>query len=139
MLLPLFSSNLQAEGTREAAPSESDFAMLLTGREDFSDFAVFDYSRSWAFRTPVEDGSEAPDCSWDRRFNGTLYSYTSDGFISRIDFTDSGFQGLSFTVAFNTTGPGNSGNIMADRRSVPAANVTDKAAGRLIFLNEPDP
>jgi len=97
------------------------------------------YSRNWAFRTPVEDGSQAPDCSWDRRFNAALYSYTSDGFVSRIDFMNSGFQGLAFTVAFNTSGPGDSGDIMADRRSRPAVNVTEEAAEHLIFLNEPDP
>lgn len=96
------------------------------------------YSKNWAFRTPTAESSEN-ECVWDRDFNGTLYSYTNDGFVTRINFMDSGFQGLSFTVAFNTRGPGQTGDIELDRMSVPNANVTTDFAEHLIFLDEPDP
>lgn len=97
------------------------------------------WSRNWALRTPVENGDNPQECGWDRKFNGTLYSYTADGFVSKIDFTDSGFQGLAFTVAFNTTGPGDSGDFAEDRKSIPGVNATNNAAQHRIFLNEPDP
>jgi gliding motility-associated-like protein len=97
------------------------------------------WSRNWAFRTPTQDGTVFPDCGWDRPFNGALYSYTSDGFVSKIDFKDSGFQGLAFTVAFNTTGPGASGDASLDRMSIPRTNATGNAAEHRIFLHEPDP
>lgn len=95
------------------------------------------WSKNWAFRTPVQEG-QMPECLWDREFNGTLYSYTTDGFVSQIDFSDSGFQGLSFTVAFSETGPRNTGDLEEDRKSVPNANWAGQNADHQIFINEPD-
>ncbi|MCB0631894.1 MAG: PKD domain-containing protein [Saprospiraceae bacterium] len=97
------------------------------------------WSKNWAFRTPPMNTDQLPDCEWDRPFNGVLYSYTTDGFVSRIDFNDSGFQGLSFNVAFNSTGPGNTGNLERDRQSIAGFNATAFSAEHKIFLNEPDP
>ena len=97
------------------------------------------WSKNWAFRTPPTGLYSLPDCEWDRPFSGVLYSYTTDGFVSRIDFSESGFQGLSFNVAFNSTGPGNTGNLERDRQSVPGFNATAFSAEHKIFLNEPDP
>ena len=95
------------------------------------------WSRNWALRTPVE-ANNLPECLWDREFNATLYSYTTDGFVSEINFQNSGFQGLSFNLAFNTTGPGISGNVALDRMSVASDNLTANSAEHQIFLNEPD-
>ena len=95
------------------------------------------YSTNWAFRTPTKD-RVLPECVWDREFNGIIYSYTSDGFVSKIDFSNSGFQGLSFNVAFNRTGPGSTGDLELDRQSVAGENLTSNSAEHLIFLNEPD-
>ena len=97
------------------------------------------WSRGWAFRTPQVTGETPPDCVWDREFNGSLYSYTDDGFVSLIDFQDSGFQGLSFNVAFNTTGPGTTGDLAQDRMSIPGANSTENSREHRIFLSLPDP
>lgn len=97
------------------------------------------WSKNWAFRTPPTNTDILPDCEWDRPFSGVLYSYTTDGFVSRIDFSESGFQGLSFNVAFNSTGPGTTGNLERDRQSIPGFNATAFSAEHKIFLNEPDP
>ncbi|RME93326.1 MAG: DUF11 domain-containing protein, partial [Bacteroidetes bacterium] len=96
------------------------------------------YSKNWAMRTPFRE-NQTPDCVWDREFNGTLFSYTDDGFVTRIDFADSGLQPLSFTLAFNTRGPGNSGDLGLDRMSLEATNATNEVAEHFIFLREPDP
>lgn len=96
------------------------------------------WSKTWAFRTPAIDGTSPPDCGWDRPFNGTLYSYTTDGFVSKIDFEDSGFQGLSFNVTFNSSGPGVSDDLIEDRKSIPGANATLNSGEHKIFLNAPD-
>jgi gliding motility-associated-like protein len=96
------------------------------------------WSRGWAFRTPQVSGTTPPDCVWDREFNGLLFSYTEDGFVSKIDFQDSGFQGLSFNIAFNETGPGTSGDLAEDRKSVPGRNETVTARQHRIFLSLPD-
>jgi hypothetical protein len=96
------------------------------------------WSRNWALRTPPINPNQLPECQFDRDFNGVFYSYTMDGFVSRIDFDSSGFQGLSFTVAFGDTGPGNTGDVISDRRSVNDMNATANAADHMVFLNNPD-
>lgn len=97
------------------------------------------WSRNWAFRTPQVDGTTPPACVWDRVFNGQLYSYTTDGFVSRIDFAGAGLQGLSFNIAFNSQGPGQTNDLRVNRQSIAGVNSTDNTAEHKIFLNEPDP
>lgn len=111
-----------------------DFTVALNGNP--IDGRV--WSRNWAFRTPATGENALPDCLWNREFNGSLYSYTTDGFVSRIDFQDAGLQGLSFNVAFNSSGPGTSGNLVLDRQSIPNENATLNSAEHQIFLSEPD-
>ncbi|OAV44276.1 hypothetical protein A3850_007110 [Lewinella sp. 4G2] len=95
------------------------------------------YSKNWAFRVP-EVKPVQPYCSFGAELSTEFYSYTSGGFVTRIDFTDSGFQPLSFNLAFNRKGPGTTGDLIEDRKSVPFINATDDAAEHLIFLEEPD-
>lgn len=96
------------------------------------------YSRNWAFRVPELD-PVLPECAFGAELSTVFYSYTSDGFVTQIDFRNSGFQPLSFNLAFNRTGPGESGDLQEDRMSIPGANATANAAEHLIFLSEPDP
>ena len=95
------------------------------------------YSKNWAFRVP-ELSPELPDCAFGAELSTVFYSYTSDGFVTQIDFRNSGFQPLSFNLAFNRTGPGTTGNLLLDRMSIPENNATAGAAEHLIFLSEPD-
>jgi hypothetical protein len=95
------------------------------------------YSRNWAFRVPELD-PQLPECAFGAELSTEFYSYTSDGFVTKIDFTDSGFQPLSFNLAFNRTGPGESGDLLLDRQSVAEENATANVAEHLIFLQEPD-
>ncbi|MEM7574648.1 MAG: PKD domain-containing protein [Bacteroidota bacterium] len=99
------------------------------------------WSRNWAFRTPVDfDILNDEECVWNRAFDGVLYSYTTDQFVSRIDFNESGMQALSFNVAFNSTGPGADTLSLEERRkSIPGDNATTNAGEHQIFLAEPDP
>ncbi|MEM8582926.1 MAG: PKD domain-containing protein [Bacteroidota bacterium] len=96
------------------------------------------WSRNWAFRTPTLPEETPDECVWDRPFNGEIYTYTEDGFVSKIDFQDSGMQGLSFNLTFNSRGPGNTGDLGMDRMSIPGVNATQNSAFHQIFLNEPD-
>ena len=95
------------------------------------------YSRNWAFRVPELD-PQLPECAFGAELSTKFFSYTSDGFVTEIDFTDSGFQPLSFNLAFNRTGPGESGDLLLDRQSVADENATANVAEHLIFLQEPD-
>jgi hypothetical protein len=67
-----------------------DFTVVKNGQEELGRL----WSHAWALRTPPATGA-APECDWDRPFNSSFYSYTVDGFVSKIDFSDSGFKGLS--------------------------------------------
>ena len=96
------------------------------------------WSTAWALRTPEAGGDTPPECDFDRPFQGVLFSYTMDGFVSKIDFDSSGFQGLSFNVAFGLKGPGTSGDLVIDRMSIKDANATFSAADHMVFVNEPD-
>ncbi len=99
------------------------------------------FSRLWGFRTPgLNGGGPAPECNWNQQFKGVIYSYTSDQFISEIDFTNSQFQGLSFNVAFNRLGPNTDDDFTDEMRrmSVEGENLTPEMAEHLIFLELPD-
>lgn len=96
------------------------------------------YSQNWAFRVP-ELNPELPDCDFGAELSTVFYSYTADGFVTMIDFRNSGFQPLSFNLAFNRTGPGGTGDLIEDRKSISGHNATDNAAEHLIFLTPPDP
>ncbi|WP_026231902.1 T9SS type A sorting domain-containing protein [Neolewinella persica] len=95
------------------------------------------YSRNWAFRVP-ELEPQLPECAFGAELSTKFFSYTSDGFVTEIDFTDSGFQPLSFNLAFNRSGPGETGNLLLDRQSIAEENATNNVAEHLIFLEEPD-
>jgi gliding motility-associated-like protein len=108
------------------------------------------WSRNWAFRTPPDYSVPFGDaCIWNRPFEGTVYSYTGDstnteGFVSEIDFSESGFIGLNFNLAFNSRGPRNTGDIGLDRQSLPEsiAETIDLSAFpeyRVFLSAPPDP
>ncbi len=97
-------------------------------------------SQNWSFRTPSDGLPAGEFCDpFQRPFNGVLYSYTSDGFVSQIDFNGSGIRGLTFNVAFDSDGPGTTGTMADMRKSIEDANETSNAAEHQIFLSPPDP
>ena len=98
------------------------------------------YSQNWSFRTPPDGLPQGIYCNaFQRPFNGTLFSYTSDGFVSQIDFANSGLRGLTFNVAFDSDGPGTTGTLADMRKSIENVNATGNSAEHKIFLSPPDP
>jgi len=111
-------------------PSPSNDGVEIPGRV---------YSQNWSFRTPPDGLDQGDYCNFFQRpFNGSLYSYTADGFVSKIDFMDSGIRGLTFNVAFDTDGPGTTGDLLERRKSIEDENATSSAAEHKIFLSPPD-
>lgn len=95
------------------------------------------WSEKWSLRTPsISQGSDPTYTYYDRPFNGHVYLYTFDGFVSKVDFNNSGFRGLSFNLAYNETGVTNTGDFEVDRRSV--ANTNNTLTRYKIFINDPD-
>ncbi len=100
------------------------------------------FSTCWGLRTPCSAVSNCTGGPWDQPLNGEIWVLTDDGFVHSIDFANSGFQGLSFFLAFNDTGPGTTGNPVIDRKSIDG-NFTGNASATdplyPIYFDIPDP
>jgi hypothetical protein len=72
--------------------------------------------------------------------NAEFFGYTADSVTLKVSFPSSGFQPLSYIVAFNSFGCQNTGNWPNDRRSIVLQNLVPPylTGGYLVFLNPPD-
>ena len=93
------------------------------------------WSFNWAFFAINDFGFP------NRPFNGAFYVCAPDpdnpdaAFITKIDFNEAQFRPAAFNVAFNSFGISNTGNVMADRRSIELTNATQSEYP--VFLNDP--
>jgi len=100
------------------------------------------FSKQWALVSPsVNDGHYDFDDYFKRNFNGKVYSYAEEphfdgGYVTEVDFQDSGFRGAQFTLAFNSTGTASTSDFEVNRKSVQNGNKLSPEFK--IFLNEPD-
>ncbi|MFG4005283.1 hypothetical protein ACGI8V_24205, partial [Flavobacterium aquidurense] len=98
------------------------------------------YSKRWALAMDDEDTD----------FNGAFFVFapdngsttgavTQNGFVNKINFNGAGFRPWYFNVAFNNTGPGNTGNTANDQKSVwNATDATKMSPKYEVFLSDPD-
>jgi hypothetical protein len=97
------------------------------------------HCNEWAFSVynPSKNDIQDPMTST----NAAFYGYTPDSVTLKVSFPASGFQPLSFIVAFNSFGVQNTGNWELDRRSIVLTNLVPPylTGGYLVFLNPPDP
>ena len=72
--------------------------------------------------------------------NAAFYGYTPDSVTLKVSFPATGFEPLSYIVAFNSFGCQNTGNWPNDRRSIVLTNLVPPylTGGYLVFLNPPD-
>ena len=91
------------------------------------------WSQAWAVRANNGFGDGG---FFDTPFNGRFIAYDGQ-YATQIDFNNSGLRPLEGQFSFNQTGPGSTGNIENDRRSVNGVNSTNPF--HKIFLNQPDP
>ncbi|GEM_PF-1644686 len=95
------------------------------------------WTNRWNLRTPsISQGTDPTYTYYDRPFNGHIYTYSSDGFVSEIDFDNSGFRGLSFVLAFNSFGTINETDLLESRKSDNSVNTTE--GSYQLFINDPD-
>jgi len=74
--------------------------------------------------------------------NSIFYGYTPDSVTVKVYFPSTGYEPLSFIVAFNSFGTINTGNWPKDRQSIKLTNIQEGpylAGGYPVFLNTPDP
>jgi len=73
--------------------------------------------------------------------NAEFFGYTPDSVTIKVSFPTTGFEPLSYIVAFNSNGCGNSGNWPLDRRSIVLQTLDTPylTGGYLVFLDPPDP
>ncbi len=75
-------------------------------------------------------------------FEGAFYAYATnyddadEGFVTKLDFADSGFRPWAFVMAYNRTGPGTSGDLAEDLKSVLKRGSVNPEFP--VFLNNPD-
>ncbi|MCZ4693251.1 hypothetical protein, partial [Ancylomarina euxinus] len=94
------------------------------------------YAKQWALVSP-----RISTYWYDRDFNGKVYSYAEStsyegGYVTEVDFENSGFRGARFNIAFNSTGTDNTLDFEVNRKSVE--NKNKLSPEYKIFLNEPD-
>ncbi len=72
--------------------------------------------------------------------NAEFFGYTPDSVTIKVSFPSTGFEPLSYIVAFNSFGCQNTGNWPNDRRSIVLPNLVTPylTGGYLVFLNPPD-
>ncbi|HEV3414700.1 MAG TPA: hypothetical protein VG101_19610 [Puia sp.] len=72
--------------------------------------------------------------------NASFYGYTPDSVTLKVSFPATGFEPLSYIVAFNSFGCQNTGNWQNDRRSIVLTNLVPPylTGGYLVFLTNPD-
>ena len=73
--------------------------------------------------------------------NAEFFGYTPDSVTIKVSFPATGFEPLSYIVAFNSFGCQNTGNWPNDRRSIVLPNLVAPylTGGYLVFLDPPDP
>lgn len=96
------------------------------------------HCNEWAFSVydPSNNDVQNPLSSSNAQF----YTYTPDSVVAKVYFPSSGFEPLSFIIAFNSFGVIDSGNWVNDRRSVvlPTLDTLHLRGGYPVFLNIPD-
>jgi hypothetical protein len=72
--------------------------------------------------------------------NAQFYTYTPDSVIAKVYFPTTGFQPLSYIVAFNSFGVIDNGNWLVDRKSIvlTTLDTLHLRGGYKVFLNTPD-
>jgi hypothetical protein len=96
------------------------------------------HCNEWAFSVydPANSDIQNPLSSSNAQF----YTYTPDSVVAKVYFPASGFEPLSYIIAFNSFGVINSGNWINDRRSIvlPTLDTLHLRGGYPVFLNVPD-
>ena len=97
------------------------------------------HCNKWAFSVynPAKNDIQDPLSST----NATFYGYTPDSVTVKVYFPSSGYEPLSYIVAFNSYGCINTGNWPKDRQSIKLTNINEGpylVGGYPVFLNTPD-
>ncbi len=117
-LIPRFDITI---ATRNATPTE------LSGRV---------FSKNWALASPpTKDSGSSPYGQFDRPFRGVFYVYNPEGFVSKVDFLNAGFQPLRFNISLNSDGTVGYLDPLDNLKSVE--NELKTNAEFQIFLQEP--
>lgn len=96
------------------------------------------HCNEWAFSVynPAKGDIQDPLASTNAEFFG----YTPDSCTIKVSFPGSGYQPLSYIVAFNSFGVQNTGNWQTSRQSIVLQNLVSPylTGGYPVFLNPPD-
>ena len=96
------------------------------------------HCNEWAFSVynPSSNDIQDPLSS----SNASFFAYTPDSVDVKVYFPTTGFQPLSYIIAFNNFGVKNGGNWLQDRKSIVLQQLVAPylQGGYDVFLNQPD-
>ena len=97
------------------------------------------HCNEWAFSVYNPSSSDIQDPLSSS--NASFYTYTPDSVVVKVYFPATGFQPLSYIIAFNNFGVINGGNWLQDRKSIVLQQLVPPylQGGYDVFLNQPDP
>ena len=97
------------------------------------------HCNEWAFSVYNPSSSDIQDPLSSS--NAQFYTYTPDSVVVKVYFPATGFQPLSYIIAFNNFGVINGGNWLQDRKSIVLQQLVAPylQGGYDVFLNQPDP
>ncbi|WP_158278864.1 GEVED domain-containing protein [Leucothrix arctica] len=75
--------------------------------------------------------------SFTAALKAMFYARDEKGFVTQVNFAEAGIKPFIGQFSFNDTGTGHTGNVAADRQSVPNAQSGNPV--QKVFLNQPDP
>jgi hypothetical protein len=105
-------------------------ALKIPGRVHCSEWAFSVYN-------PAKSDIQDPTTPTNAQFFG----YTADSVTVKCSFPSTGYEPLSYIIAFNSFGVQNTGNWVNDRKSINLPNLVAPylTGGFPVFLNAPDP
>lgn len=114
-------------------------AAYLSATNSYSRASGRIHCNKWAFSVynPSKNDIQDPLSST----NATFYGYTPDSVTVKVNFPSTGYEPLSFIVAFNSFGTINTGNWPQDRQSIKLTNIEEGPyldGGYPVFLTQPD-
>ncbi len=130
-----FNRNQDSYSSGAMAFDYFDITVATTGANPSAiDGRVF--AKNWGFAAPPETPTHPVYGSYSRPFNGAFFVLTQEGYVSKIDFANAGFQPWAFNISLNKKGTSLENSPMINRGSV----LNEKANNPQypIYINDPD-
>jgi len=130
-----FNVNASTYSTARMTFEYFDITVATTGATPTAiDGRVF--AKNWGLAAPPTIPADPTYGNYSRPFNGAFYVLTDEGYVSKIDFDNAGFQPWAFNISLNKKG-----TSLADSPQVNRGSLNNGQGNNPqypIYLNDPD-